>query len=79
MEHGLLIHIIHVAGTRMIDQGTDGCSRGFLMEGVMAGTDMLYFVDLGKTAIQRHPPAVGLDTRLDRKEGPRTINPGRVV
>ena len=22
----------------------------------MAGTDMLYFVDLGKTAIQRHPP-----------------------
>ena len=55
MEHGLLIHFIHVAGTRMIDQGTDGCSGGFLMEGVMAGTDMLYFVDLEKTAIQRHP------------------------
>ena len=55
MEHGLLIHLIHVSGSRMIDQGTDGCSRGFLMEGVMAGTDMLSFVDLGKSAIQRHP------------------------
>ncbi len=37
MTHGMVIHVIHVSGKRMIAQGTDGCSRGSLMEGVMAG------------------------------------------
>ena len=55
MEYGLTIHIIHVAGTRMIAQGTDGCSRGSFLEGVMAGASMLSFVDLGKTAVERCP------------------------
>ncbi len=40
----------------MIAQGRDGCSRGLLMEGVMTGHDMLSFVNLGCTAIERHPP-----------------------
>ena len=40
----------------MIAQGTDGCSRGFLLEGVMAGDDMLNFVDLAKPALERFPP-----------------------
>ena len=39
----------------MIAQGTDGCSRGSLMEGVMAGEDMLNFVDLARSAIERCP------------------------
>jgi len=56
MRYGILVHLIHVSGTRMIAQGTDGCSRGFLMEGVMAGQDMFQFVDLGKSAVERHPP-----------------------
>jgi hypothetical protein len=56
MKYGMLIHIIHVSGTRMIAQGTDGASRGSLMEGVMAGQDMLSFVDLAKTSVERHPP-----------------------
>ena len=56
MDYGLLIHIVHVSGKRMIAQGTDGCSRGFLMEGVMAGEDMLSFVDLSKSAVDRYPP-----------------------
>ena len=56
MEFGLSVLLIHVSGTRMIAQGTDGCSRGLLMEGVMAGADMLTFVDLSKNAIERHPP-----------------------
>jgi len=42
----------------MIAQGTDGCSRGFLMEGVLRGEKMLSFVDLGKSAMERHPPLV---------------------
>ncbi len=40
----------------MIAQGTDGCSRGLLMEGVMSGQDMLEFVDLSHTAVEPHPP-----------------------
>jgi hypothetical protein len=51
----VIVHLIHVSGKRMIAQGTDGCSRGVLMEGVMAGQDMLSFVDLAKTAIERSP------------------------
>jgi hypothetical protein len=56
MDFGLVIYLIHVSGKRMIAQGTDGVSRGFLLEGVMSGDDMLQFVDLAKTAVQRHPP-----------------------
>ncbi len=52
----MTIHVIHVSGKRMIAQGTDGCSRGSLMEGVMTGLDMLLLVDLSRTAINRHPP-----------------------
>ena len=40
----------------MIAQCTDGCSRGSLMEGVMEGEDMLTFVNLGRSAVERHPP-----------------------
>ncbi len=47
------IHVIHISGKRMIAQGTDGCSRGSLMEGVMAGEDMLTFVDLARSAMER--------------------------
>ena len=55
IEHSMLLHLVHVSGTRMIAQGTDGCSRGVLMEGVMAGNDMLSYVDLDKTAVERSP------------------------
>jgi hypothetical protein len=53
MDYSIILHVIHVAGTRMISQGTDGCSRGVLMEGVMAGRSMLSFVDLDKSAVTR--------------------------
>jgi hypothetical protein len=56
LEYGMTLHVIHISGKRMIAQGTDGCSRGSLMEGVMAGEDMLAFVDLGRSAVERHPP-----------------------
>ena len=56
MKYGLNIHLVHVAGTRMIAQGTDGLSRGSLLEGVMAGDDMLAHVDIAKSALERHPP-----------------------
>ena len=53
LEFSIILHVIHVSGTRMIAQGTDGCSRGVLMEGVMAGQGMLSFVDLDKSACER--------------------------
>jgi hypothetical protein len=56
MQYQIIIHMVHVSGKRMIAQGTDGCSRGVLMEGVMAGKDMLLFVDLDKSAIEDHTP-----------------------
>jgi hypothetical protein len=56
MTHGMTIHVIHVSRKRKIVQGTDGCSKGWLMEGVMTGHNMLSFVDLGCRAIKLHPP-----------------------
>ena len=56
METGMTLRVVHVAGTRMMSQGTDGLSRGVFLEGVMAGKDMLDFVDLAKGALDRHPP-----------------------
>jgi hypothetical protein len=53
MRMGWKIHVIHVAGTRMIEQGTDGLYRGDMMTGVMGGSDMLSFVPSALTAIER--------------------------
>jgi hypothetical protein len=53
MRGKLFIHLIWVAGTRMIEQGTDGVSWGDLSNGVMTGRSMLEFVPLNQ----------GVDTR----------------
>ena len=53
MNGGCKVHFCHVAGTRMIDQGSDGLSRGNLSEGVMKGTSMSSFIPLNKTAFER--------------------------
>jgi hypothetical protein len=55
MTYGMTVHVIHVSAKRMIAQGMDGYSRGSLMEGVMAGADMLTFVDLARSGVERHP------------------------
>jgi hypothetical protein len=53
---GLLqLQVIHVAGSRMISQGTDGLSRGCLTEGVMSGTPMLEYIPLHRSALERQP------------------------
>jgi hypothetical protein len=48
------VHFIHVAGKRMIRQGTDGLSRG-TREGVLSGEDFLAHVPLHLTAFERQP------------------------
>lgn len=57
--HGLRLNIFHVAGTRMIAQGTDGVSRGFLAQGIMAGETMESFIPIHLTAVQRSPTLEG--------------------
>jgi hypothetical protein len=56
MGYGMTIHVVHISGKRMIMQGTDGCLRGSLLEGVMAGANMLTFVNLACSGIERHLP-----------------------
>jgi len=53
LHHGLYLNLIHVAGTRMQEQGTDGLSRGDLTTGIMNGIDMLHFVPLHLSAVER--------------------------
>eukprot|EP00978_Attheya_sp_CCMP212_P024148 scaffold75459_cov47-Attheya_sp.AAC.5 len=44
-DYEFVLHVSHVAGTRMIAQGTDGLSRGNLEKGVLgAGEDILSFI-----------------------------------
>ena len=50
---GTRIHVFHVAGTRMIAQGTDGVSRGYLGHGVMAGEAMSGFIPIHLGAHER--------------------------
>ena len=53
--YGVKVHIFHVAGTRMIAQGTDGVSRGFLGEGIMSGESMVSFIPIHLPATDRSP------------------------
>jgi hypothetical protein len=55
MDGGLNLGVIHVVGTQMIEQGTDGGSRGDLSQGVMAGEPMLKYVPLHLSALDRSP------------------------
>jgi hypothetical protein len=72
LTHGVKFHLIHVAGTRMISQGTDGISRGMLMEGVLTGESMLSFIPINKGAHMRSEDLVGWINHWLR---PEKINP----
>ena len=50
---GVKIHVFHVAGTRMIAQGTDGVSRGYLGQGIMAGETMVAHIPVHVSAVER--------------------------
>ena len=55
MEKLCRVHLCHVAGTRMIAQGSDGLSRGNVSEGVMRGEEMLSFIPMHLSALERSP------------------------
>lgn len=75
IEAQVTIHMIHVSGKRMIAQGTDGCSRGVLMEGVMAGKDMLSFIELDKSATERFPPLLDWIRSWTMQDGLMPLTP----
>jgi hypothetical protein len=54
-DRGLLLHVIHVSGKRMIAQGTDGLSRADFSEGIMAGKKMTNFCPLHLSCEARAP------------------------
>jgi hypothetical protein len=58
MNGTFTLHVIHVAGSRMISEGTDGLSRGDLSAGVMLGTNILTYVPLHQDALARDPSLV---------------------
>jgi hypothetical protein len=60
LHGGVFIHVIWYAGTRMIENGIDGLSRGDFSNGIMSGGAMLDYVPIGKTALERRPSLVDL-------------------
>jgi hypothetical protein len=55
MTEGCRIVLVHVSGERMKLQGSDGLSRGNLLEGVMTGKDIFSYIPLAQTALSRSP------------------------
>jgi hypothetical protein len=55
MKNDLIIHVIHVSGTRMQAQGTDRISRGDKSMGGMRGIPMEDFCPLHISAFERSP------------------------
>jgi hypothetical protein len=53
MSGGLILHVVHVAGAQIIEEGADGGSRGDLSQGVMSGQSVLGFVPLHLSALER--------------------------
>jgi hypothetical protein len=49
----LHLHVIHIAGTCMQLQGTDGLSRGLLDAGVLVGNNMLSYIPIHLSAVAR--------------------------
>ncbi|KAL7560094.1 hypothetical protein ACA910_005352 [Epithemia clementina (nom. ined.)] len=62
----LFLHLIWVAGTCMIEQGTDGLSRGDLLTGVLAGGNMLEFAPLHLSCEAREPGILRFCTDVTR-------------
>ncbi len=56
MEWNLKLQVIHIAGTQMTQQGADGLSQGDFSGGGLSGQNMLAFVPLHQSALERAEP-----------------------
>ncbi len=50
LETEFMLFVVHMAGMRMIAQGTDGFSCGIILKGMMLGKNMLHFVPFAQSA-----------------------------
>jgi hypothetical protein len=55
MDGSLILHVTHVSGTRMQDEGGDGASRGDHSMGAMRGHSVLDYVSVDKGALELEP------------------------
>jgi hypothetical protein len=69
-HHQARFLMCRVSGKRMIKQGSDAVSRGQMGEGVTAGADMLSFIPLNESALDRPPTA--LKNWINSWAGPKT-------
>ena len=53
MKYGFAMFAIHVAGTRMIFQGTDGLLRGILNQSALATRSIKLCAPINLTALER--------------------------
>ena len=53
MQWELILHVIHITGTRIIEAGIDGISRGNNLGGMMMGRKPPHFVLLDKGLVVR--------------------------
>lgn len=58
MHNELLIHFVHVAGKRMIAQGTDGLSRGITCHGALQDGNLMQFIPLHLSVLDRQPTPI---------------------
>ena len=55
MSGDFTLHVYHIAGTRMIESGVDGLSRGDKSEGIAKGMGVLNFVPIHLDPAERSP------------------------
>jgi hypothetical protein len=55
MKGNFTLHMYHVAGTRMIECGIDGLSRGDKLEGIAKGDKMTSFIPIHLSPMERSP------------------------
>ena len=53
LVEGFILHVVHVAGTRMIAMGIDGLSQGDMAEGAMRGQPLSSFMPLHESPLSR--------------------------
>jgi hypothetical protein len=68
IDHNILLHVVHIAGKRMIHQGTDELSRADHTAGVVVGRDIHHWAPLNKGGVGK----VGGAGRLDGEGHSRT-------
>ena len=51
--HRCILHVIYLAGTSMKRAGIDSLYRGYLLEGMMTGQNLLKFIPLNESDDER--------------------------